>query len=98
LLVLNQICEQNRRLYNLSKNNQEPISTAQGEALAKKIGAKKYLECSALTQEGLAKVFEEAVKVILFPQKEEEVKEKKTTKGSKKEPKDKEKDPNCLIQ
>jgi len=82
----------------LKENHQEPITTAQGEALAKKIGAKKYLECSALTQEGLAKVFEEAVKVILFPQKEEETKEKKTSKGSKKESKDKEKDPNCLIQ
>jgi len=85
-------------IQSLKENNQEPITTSQGEALAKKIGAKKYLECSALTQEGLAKVFEEAVKVILFPQKEEETKEKKTTKGSKKESKDKEKDPNCLIQ
>jgi len=51
----------------LKEANQEPISAEKGEALSKKIGAKKYLECSALTQEGLAKVFEEAVKVILFP-------------------------------
>jgi len=51
----------------LKENNQEPISSEKGEALGKKIGAKKYLECSALTQEGLAKVFEEAVKIILFP-------------------------------
>jgi len=51
----------------LKENNQEPITTEKGEALGKKIGAKKYLECSALTQEGLAKVFEEAVKIILFP-------------------------------
>ena len=40
--------------------------------MADKVGAKRYLECSALTQEGLAKVFEEAVKVILFPDKVDE--------------------------
>jgi len=90
----------------LKENNQEPISTEKGEALAKKIGAKKYLECSALTQEGLARVFEEAVKVILFPSKEGEAidtgahtdkkdKKKKSKEGSEK---DKQKDPNCLIQ
>jgi len=54
-------------IQSLKEANQEPISTEKGEALMKKIGAKKYLECSALTQDGLAKVFEEAVKVILFP-------------------------------
>lgn len=43
------------------------ITIFQGEGLAKKIGAKRYLECSALTQENLSKVFEDAVKVVLFP-------------------------------
>jgi len=56
-------------IQSLKENNHEPITTEKGEALAKKIGAKKYLECSALSQEGLSKVFEEAVKVILFPHK-----------------------------
>jgi len=97
-------------IQSLKENNQEPISLEKGEALAKKVGAKKYLECSALTQEGLAKVFEEAVKVILFPNKgseqtpdpavESPVDKKK--EGKKKDKKgdkgDKEKDPNCLIQ
>jgi len=90
----------------LKENNQSPITTEQGEALAKKMGAKKYLECSALTQEGLARVFEEAVKVILFPQKEGENADHATEKKEKKEKKDKKdkstgdpkKDPNCLIQ
>jgi len=96
-------------IQNLKENNQEPISTEKGEALAKKIGAKKYLECSALTQEGLAKVFEEAVKVILFPNKSGEdatetnssdnsKKNNKKNKKEKGEKGDKEKDPNCVIQ
>ena len=33
--------------------------------MAKSLGAIKYLECSALTQEGLTNVFEEAVRVAL---------------------------------
>jgi len=101
-------------IQSLKENNQDPISTEKGEGLAKKIGAKKYLECSALTQEGLAKVFEEAVKVILFPNKSSEAaaegstdaptdgktkKEgKKKDKKDKAEKGDKEKDPNCSIQ
>jgi len=73
----------------LKENNQEPVSTEQGRELAQAIGAKRYLECSALTQEGLAKVFEEAVKVILFPNKEDdpssgEKKGKKTKDGKNK--------------
>jgi len=45
----------------------EPITKLQGSDLAKAIGASKYVECSALTQDGLAEVFTEAVKVVLFP-------------------------------
>jgi len=95
-------------IQNLRENNQEPITTEKGEALAKKVGAKKYLECSALTQDGLARVFEEAVKVILFPNKTDEAvenvsgeskkKESKKNKKEKGEKGDKEKDPNCIIQ
>ncbi|CDQ73865.1 unnamed protein product [Oncorhynchus mykiss] len=40
---------------------------AQGNALAKQIGAVKYLECSALMQDGVREVFEEAVRAVLYP-------------------------------
>jgi len=53
----------------LKDNGEEPISAALGSELSKKIGAKKFVECSALTQENLAKVFEDAVKVVLMPNK-----------------------------
>lgn len=78
-------------IQSLKEANQEPISTEKGEGLAKKIGAKKYLECSALTQDGLAKVFEEAVKVILFPKGAEttESADSSTPDQGKKKPKGK---------
>ena len=46
---------------------QSPITPYQGEAMRKKIGAVAYMECSALTQAGLRDVFDEAIKVVLFP-------------------------------
>ncbi|CAF3375860.1 unnamed protein product [Rotaria sp. Silwood2] len=39
-----------------------PITSLQGEEMRKKIGAVKYLECSALTKEGLKTVLEEAIR------------------------------------
>jgi len=87
-------------LASLREHNQEPISYEQGEKLMKEIGAKRYLECSAISQEGLSKVFEEAVKVILFPSTvEEETKvENNAVPPGKKKGKGEGKDEKCTIQ
>ena len=52
----------------LRERRQTPISLTQGEAMRKKISAVCYKECSALTQQGLKDIFDEAIKVVLFPE------------------------------
>eukprot|EP00020_Sapocribrum_chincoteaguense_P005124 CAMPEP_0170747674 /NCGR_PEP_ID=MMETSP0437-20130122/9444_1 /TAXON_ID=0 /ORGANISM="Sexangularia sp." /LENGTH=183 /DNA_ID=CAMNT_0011086459 /DNA_START=171 /DNA_END=722 /DNA_ORIENTATION=+ len=47
-------------LAELKAANKDPISATKGTEFAKKVGAVKYLECSALTQTGLKEVFEQA--------------------------------------
>eukprot|EP01088_Endostelium_zonatum_P003046 TRINITY_DN13_c0_g2_i5.p1 TRINITY_DN13_c0_g2~~TRINITY_DN13_c0_g2_i5.p1 ORF type:complete len:203 (+),score=66.60 TRINITY_DN13_c0_g2_i5:66-674(+) len=44
-----------------------PISLAQGESMKNEVGARKYMECSALTQKGLKAVFDEAIRIVLNP-------------------------------
>merc|ERR1711936_378972 len=49
----------------LAKQKQQPVSYSEGEQMASRIGAKSYLECSALTKEGVREVFEAATKAAL---------------------------------
>lgn len=49
----------------LSSKMKKPVEFAQGAQMAQDIGA-KYMECSAVTQEGLAEVFNEAIRAALY--------------------------------
>ncbi|MCJ8733908.1 hypothetical protein PDJAM_G00229150 [Pangasius djambal] len=51
----------------LKEQNLAPTTQQQGTALAKQINAVKYMECSALLQEGVREVFAEAVRAVLYP-------------------------------
>ncbi|KAH8161300.1 hypothetical protein CIB48_g6944 [Xylaria polymorpha] len=50
----------------LRKTSQKPVSPEEGEDIRKKIGAYKYLECSAKTNEGVREVFEHATRAALL--------------------------------
>eukprot|EP01088_Endostelium_zonatum_P001117 TRINITY_DN113_c0_g2_i1.p1 TRINITY_DN113_c0_g2~~TRINITY_DN113_c0_g2_i1.p1 ORF type:complete len:202 (-),score=34.86 TRINITY_DN113_c0_g2_i1:93-698(-) len=50
----------------LKETGQAPISSEQGEDMAKKLKAVKFIECSAFTGHNLKLVFDEAVKAVLF--------------------------------
>jgi len=49
----------------LRKTSQRPVSTEEGQGVAQKIGATRYLECSAKTNEGVREVFEHATRAAL---------------------------------
>ena len=54
----------------LRQKGEKVICYQQGLGLAGNIGAKKYIECSALTQTGLSHVFETAVRAVKTPEPE----------------------------
>mmetsp|Transcript_59180 Transcript_59180/g.111719 ORF Transcript_59180/g.111719 Transcript_59180/m.111719 type:complete len:215 (-) Transcript_59180:212-856(-) len=47
----------------LSQWAQHPVTTAEGQAFAKSVGAAGYVECSAITSDGVKDCFENAVRV-----------------------------------
>eukprot|EP01113_Clastostelium_recurvatum_P014710 TRINITY_DN1802_c0_g1_i1.p1 TRINITY_DN1802_c0_g1~~TRINITY_DN1802_c0_g1_i1.p1 ORF type:complete len:217 (+),score=72.86 TRINITY_DN1802_c0_g1_i1:166-816(+) len=85
----------------LKENGEEPITLEMGERMREEIGATKYIECSALTQDNMADVFDAAMRVVLFPpSKEDLAKERdKTDKDDKgKKSKDKKDKGDCIVQ
>ncbi|WP_411024950.1 Rho family protein [Salmonella sp. s54836] len=56
-----------RDLY--AQGKQEPVKMEDGRAMAEKIGAYVYLECSAKTKEGVREVFEQATRAALQQKK-----------------------------
>jgi len=56
-----------KEIEKLKTTNLTPITTAMGEALAVKIKAHKYMECSALNYENIEEVFEEAARAVIAP-------------------------------
>ena len=56
-------------IQNLAERGLRPISYSQGLKTQKVLGAIEYLECSALTQEGLKDVFDKAIQAVPHAQK-----------------------------
>ena len=55
----------------LGKRGMSPVSEKEGRALAKEIGASAYVECAAITGEGLKGVFTSAIKASLIKEKKD---------------------------
>jgi len=59
----------NTTIRELQKMKQQPVSYEEGAAMADKIGAYGYMECSARTKDGVREVFELATKAALQARK-----------------------------
>ena len=51
-------------LQKLEEQGLTPVRTEQGYTVAKEVGATEYLECSAMEQESLKNVFDQAIRSV----------------------------------
>lgn len=58
-----------KTIQELAKTSQKPVAESQGDAIKKVVGAERYLECSAKTNEGVREVFEHATRCALVSKK-----------------------------
>jgi GTPase SAR1 family protein len=59
----------NATLRRLSQEGQKPVQKADGRAAAGKMKATRYLECSAMQQDGVNEIFDQALQCALAPKK-----------------------------
>ena len=53
----------------LEASREVPVTKQQGQALCEELKGYKYMECSAMTQEGLKQVFDEAIRCVIQNQR-----------------------------
>ena len=64
------------------KNGAGLVRDAEAQRMAKDLGAIKYIECSALSREGLRDVFVQAILTVLDPKSAGRIKRKENRKCS----------------
>ena len=52
-------------LREIASKGKQAVTTEEGAEMAKGIGAVSYVECSAMTQEGLKNVFDDAIRAAM---------------------------------
>ena len=67
------------------KTPAEFSSPIHGHALAEAIGAEKYVECSAFSQENLVGVFEEVARLHMYPSKKKKMRKRRKRRKNKKD-------------
>ncbi|KAH8085796.1 P-loop containing nucleoside triphosphate hydrolase protein [Filobasidium floriforme] len=58
--------QDSRTIAELAKTSQKPVTAQEGQAVASKIGAKHYMECSSRTGQGVKEVFQVATRAALL--------------------------------
>ena len=57
-----------RVISELSRRNRKPVQSQEGHDVARQIGARSYMECSAKENSGVKEIFQEALKIGLVYQ------------------------------